>query len=372
MRMRLDMIRGSESQDFLRCRKKWNYRWVQNLEAKKPNDKFFVGNLVHKFLEEWYKTGVVEADFAMRELFNDLVPEGRSPEEFNDIWEMAQHVTHNYIIEYESDIDDYKFLASEMSFCIVLDYDSELAYTGTVDLLLEDKEGKVWLFDHKTTSQLDAYVQKAEMDRQISRYMWVVKKLMEGDGYIWSEKWQRWVEAKKHPMFGKKLGGFLYNIIKKDYPLPPKELKSGKLSTAKTQKTTHYLFMETLKEMSEDQEQFNNFQIDYADYLAFLQEREAEGSQYFHRLEVVRNEEELYASIEEFYFTCLDMQDVRNSKQPRIYRNITSDCSWDCEFKELCKAGMSGGNESFLLASLYQEREMSEDERAKYAIANRK
>ena len=50
----MQLIRGSEIQDFLRCRKRWDYRWNQRLKPKRPDGKLFFGTLGHKFVESHY------------------------------------------------------------------------------------------------------------------------------------------------------------------------------------------------------------------------------------------------------------------------------------------------------------------------------
>lgn len=44
------IIRGSEYQDFLQCRKKWYYSWYEKIEPKRKDNKLFFGTLFHKWL----------------------------------------------------------------------------------------------------------------------------------------------------------------------------------------------------------------------------------------------------------------------------------------------------------------------------------
>jgi hypothetical protein len=161
----------------------------------------------------------------------------------------------------------------------------------------------------------------------------------------------------------------------------PAVLKNGRLSTNKTQKTTHALFLQALRNKTVElvaeesdipisevvwndycEEFFEGFCDDYGSYLDYLKEKEDnEGSAYFNRLSVVRSDAELEASMVEFTQvakeTVRSRQILAKGKESHIYRHITADCQWDCDYKALCKASMDGSNTSLIKASLYTTKE---------------
>jgi RecB family exonuclease len=316
--------RGSEVSDFLRCRKKWAWRWIDGYRPKKQNGKLFFGQLFHKFAEELYRTGQSDlAHKAMMELYEETDTSKMEQVELDEIISMAIMVTGNYIHKWWGNDSEWEILEVEYEFTITLDENIE--YTGTIDLIFRNKRtGKVWFMDHKTTTSLDLYESNARMDRQISRYWWALKKL------------------------GYDVAGFIYNIILKDFPVEPKVLKSGKLSTAKNQNTTYEIYLETIKVMGQLPEE-------YMDYLEYLENNPRE---YFRRVVVTRNEQELASAMYEFYYQALEAESVKKqyverdslpAGATRVYRNITRDCSWDCPFKDVCKAELDGSNIEYLL-----------------------
>lgn len=314
--------RNSEVNDFLRCRKKWDWRWNQGYTPKKQNDKLFFGNLMHKFLETLYKTGwYSDAVNASIKFYNETSV-GQDPVASQEIWDMFCEVSSGYVDKWWENDKEWEIIATEFEFEVPLD--DEITYTGTIDLMFEYK-GKVWFMDHKTTSSLDIYDNNSRMDRQISRYWWALKRL------------------------GYDVGGFIYNIILKDYPVPPKLLKSGKLSTAKTQNTTLELFHEAIA--------YNGLNVlDYNDYINYLTEQPRE---YFRRVDVKRTDAELANAMFEFYYQAKEANGLKQSGEREfIYRNITKDCSWDCPFMDACKADMDGSNIDFLMNMAFNKEEV--------------
>jgi hypothetical protein len=179
--------------------------------------------------------------------------------------------------------------------------------------------------DHKTTSSLDIYENNARMDRQLSRYWWALKRL------------------------GYDVGGFIYNIILKDYPVKPKVLKKGDLSTAKNQNTTYALYMEAIEELGQQPEQ-------YMDFLEYLENYPRE---YFRRVDVKRTDKELANAMFEFYYQAKEANAIKQGdNRDFIYRNITKDCSWDCPFMDACKADMDGSNIEFLMNMAFNKEEV--------------
>lgn len=313
--------RGSEIQDFLRCRKKWDWRWNQGYTPKRQNDKLFFGNLFHKYLETLYRTGWQDDAIDAAIKFYHETSVGQDPVECDRIWDMYCQVSEGYMKKWWENDKEWKVIATEFEFEVPLD--DEITYTGTIDLMFEYK-GKVWFMDHKTTSSLDIYENNSRMDRQISRYWWALKKL------------------------GYDVGGFVYNIILKDFPTEPNVLKKGNLSTAKNQNTTYELYMKKIEELELNP-------LDYAEFLSYLQ---AHPREYFRRVNVKRTDAELANSMFEFYNAALEATALKRSKEKNfIYRNITKDCSWDCPFMDACKADMDGSNIEFLMNMAFNKEE---------------
>lgn len=305
-------IRGTEVGDFLRCRTKWNYAWNEKLRAKTPNDKLFFGQLFHKYVEVLYKEqSITSAYNAMCNYYMSTDTSGMEQTDIDELWSLATIVTANYVTQWWSVDKNYEVLATELQFAIPLT--DTLTYTGTIDLVVRDRDGKVWFFDHKTTSNIESYVQRADMDRQISRYWWALQQL------------------------GYDVHGFIYNIALKEYPRPPEVLKSGGLSKNKSQKTSYAMYLQALQENDLNPNEY----VDMLDHLKAQETRY--GNRFFRRVEVFRNQSEIDNAIDELIAVSSDMDNAK------VYRNITKDCSWDCSFQSVCVAGMDGSNVDYLI-----------------------
>jgi hypothetical protein len=332
-------IRGSEVSDFLRCRYRWEKRWKDGLKPKKKNDKLFFGTLFHKFLETYHKTNNFENAFEdMQIMAFEQDSSGMEETDYTEMLELLTAVAENYHEHWKDKIISWKTLATELRFRIPLAND--ICYTGTIDLIFQDSEGNTWFVDHKTTTSINKYVDNSVLDRQISRYWWALQELSEGNGEVWSESKQEFV-----PIQAGVLGqpfGFIYNIILKDVAEAPKKLQKGGYSVAKTQKTTYELYYQALANSGLEKEET------YQEFLDYLK---GQKDRFFKQVKVFRNKQEIEASIREMTYVIADMV------SPNIYRNVTSDCSWDCQFKELCTANLDGSNERLVEENLYEKKE---------------
>lgn len=343
--------RGSEVTTFLRCKQKWMLEWLLNLRAKKLDGKLFVGTLIHKWLEVWYKTNDLQlANRAMINLYQESDTQYMDQVELQEMWTLAQDIVSNYYYMWKDQDAAMKVIGTEVTFLVKMQ--DEQLYTGTIDLIWEDEQGKLWFMDHKTTTSVEKYEKNAVMDRQISRYWWALDMLSKGVGRVLRED-GTWDQPTEY--LGKEIGGFLYNIILKDTPKKPELLKKGGLSKNKAQKTTWKLYMEAIEENGLTTE-------GYGDILLHLASQEIEnGNRFFKRVEVFRTENEVEAAIWEFYHTTNDMHDleiaIKDGASYLAYRNITGDCGWDCQFKQLCQAQIQGDDWKLLLDLNYEKGE---------------
>lgn len=324
-------IRGSEIQDFLRCRKRWEYRWHENLIPRQKNDKLFFGELFHLYLEKLYKTG--DHDRAQQHMLTAL--DLQMGEDWEELQDQLVAISNNYYQTYRSDFLKIKVIGAEVQFVIPLT--GKKSFTGTIDLIFRDDEGKLWFMDHKTTIKLDKYEKNAILDRQINRYWWAIQQLAKGNGYIVNEPYKNILLDSPH--------GFIYNLIYKDYPVPPKMLKNGTLSKDKAQRTTLAMYKQALEDSQQNP----------ADYAEILDHLTSHPFKFFSRIEVFRNQKEIDCTMEEIRDIVQDME------TDRLYRNITTDCQWDCQYKDLCLAEIDGSDAEWLKNELFEKGVRTDD-----------
>lgn len=189
-------------------------------------------------------------------------------------------------------------------------FEEPVVYHGTIDRIVVDGEGRVWIQDYKTASSID--LSKVEFDEQISAYLWAIEQYL-----------------------GIEVEGMLYTQFKKSVPNEPKVVKGGEISTDKRQSTTAKLYAKALCDKYGDSilaPQKNR------ETLRYLMEQESEFGDKFITLQEVRRtldqKEATYRNI------LAEAEDTINSKYR--YPNHTADCSWDCPYKQICH-GMEDG-----------------------------
>lgn len=351
----MKLVRGSEVSDYMRCRKRWSWRWVEGLSPKRPNNKLFFGTAFHEFLEDYHKGFAHQiAIESMRDLFAETDTSGMPPDEVDALWDMADQIARRYVHQWWPSDLSHKPIATELKFAIPLA--DELYYEGMIDYIYE-KDDKLWLMDHKTVKSMSQYEDNSVMDRQISRYWWAWNELADGNGLVelyagdGTPFWHPVKETVYWPLIeGRKVHGFVYNLIRKEVPHPPNLLKKGGLSKDKSQHTTYELYKQAIEDNG----------LEEVNYIEMLQHLLVQENRYFKRVEVFRSPAEVESAIQEFYWTAQESLEVRERNAGAIYRNITKDCSWDCPFQQICLASIDGSNVQYLIDQFYTKA--SDDE----------
>lgn len=356
------VLRGSEYQSFLTCRKQWFYQWVMGITPKRPDGKLFFGTLFHKWMQLYYNSGCnkIIADMETTIWLNEQDTKDMEQTDIDDMLSLMRGVAENYNKTYYHNDSKWKILGTEVEFIVKLEDD--MYYTGTIDLVYE-VDGKIRFADHKTVASLTVYEEKSKMDRQISRYWWALEAIAKGIGRVKTvvddkEMWVRWEE-----LIGKEIDGFDYNLIAKDFPKQPRMLKAkkgqsvGDLSQDKSQKTTYDMYLAKIKELN----------LDPNDYIDMLEMLKNKPDPFLKRVNVLRNASEKESAMWEFMYTAGDIHDVKMMiSQPNVaahvveastYRNIGEHCSHMCSFRTLCQTTIEGGNVSMIMNLGYKKRE---------------
>jgi hypothetical protein len=352
----MDMIvRGSEYQDFLQCRKKWFHGWVEKITPIRPDNKLWFGTLFHKWLERFYgnQCNVLMADMETSIWMNEQDMSGMKQVDIDEQITLFNGVKDNYLKTYFDKDRHWNVLATELEFIVMLE--DGIYFTGTIDLVYE-LGGKIYFSDHKTVASLDMYEEKSKMDRQISRYWWALEMISQGIGRIKKkgtngekDMWVQW-----HEIAGKEIEGFTYNLIAKDFPREPKVLKNGSLSKDKSQKTTYDKYNAKLKELN----------LPHQDYYDMLNVLRTKPDPFLRRVNVLRTQNELESSVWEFLYTVNDIHDVTMAllQNPErvdeiTYRHIGTHCDHMCQFKAICQASIAGDNVQLVRNLAYKKNE---------------
>lgn len=207
----------------------------------------------------------------------------------------------------------------------------EIQYHGTIDRIVRDKYGRIWLWDYKTAKSADTA--KLATDDQVTAYLWAARKVFPFLPY-----------------------GFIYLQMTKDRVQEPKRLKDGTLSSDKRQKTTYSLVRRAIIEDYDSVQQAPNKLIQFLNAMAAQEEPEGDK---FIRWDFVKRSEAQLRNAEHNIYGELN---VMLNPHTICYPTPTRDCIWDCPFRDACimqDDEDSDGLEEFMLG--YQKRPHSED-----------
>jgi hypothetical protein len=179
-------------------------------------------------------------------------------------------------------------------------------YTGTIDRVILDEYGRIWLCDYKTAKNI--ITAHLDTDPQITAYCWAATQIYE-----------------------QPVAGFVYQQHKKSVPREPEFVKStGMFSVAKTLNTTHALYKKALVNMYGSAEKAPRINVQYLNNLASEETKCAD--KVIRRDFIERNE---YQIVNESWKILAESAEMLNPNLA-LFPNPTRDCSWDCDMKAAC------------------------------------
>jgi len=226
--------------------------------------------------------------------------------------------------------------------------DIPVYYGGRIDLIVEDIYGDLWIWDHKTCKTFGDW-SKLQLDTQVGSYIWALKQLV--------------------PNLNKHVRGVIYNGLKKAVPKAPEVLQKGGLSVNKNQATTYEVYLQALLDygLATIKPDGNvSTEPKYQEMLSYLasQDEVTEYSittKFFKRQKVKRSPAEIENIGQAIYMEAVDMIQTEF-----FYPNPTRDCSWDCDFYDVCVGMNNNEDVAWMLDSMYEPRP-EEDETSVYS-----
>lgn len=333
-------IRNSDRTNFRRCRRRWNWQWSHrgNLEAITRADPLWQGSGFHFAMEDFhsYRRWEHPAD-AFREYTRSWLAANRRHNEgfrIPDNWEEMTEQSCSMLNYYEYWLQSRESLntfvykgrfQTEVNFQIQLPITDEwlqkvgasrIVASGTIDRVVIDSYGRLWLVDYKTAKV--ASQDHLDIDPQITMYLWAAQYLY--PGYT--------------------VGGFIYQQHKKlEIEEPPFVKSTRRFSTDKRLATTAVMYEKTLTNFYGHYEKAPSVNIEY---LQWLKEQEnGEKDRFIIRTAATRNASQLLAEERKLVMEAYDM----TNPELRLYPNPTRDCNWDCKaFYDACLMLDDGGD----------------------------
>lgn len=297
-------LRTSERRDFKRCPQRWWWGWREGLRNKgEPSDALWFGIGWHLVMAHWYcgpglkrgnnPYGVWERYVQEQVRYIRTIPwEGAeySEEKYVEAGKLGYTMLEHYFLTWGDD-PDWHVIGPEQTFQVMIElYDAEgqqtgkyIEYDGTFDGVYRDGEGKLWLMEHKTAKAIRT--SHLPMDDQAGSYWAVADATLRAQGLIKPKE---------------QLRGIMYNYVRKAAPdSRPQDAQGQYLNldgtVSKRQPPPHFL-------------------------------REA----------IFRTPQERNTQLLRVGSEATVMQQYRTKALP-LFKNPTTDCSWDCNFFELCR-----------------------------------
>lgn len=336
----IKIVRTSDRQIFKSCRQKWDFgsKVRMNYEPLQGLKVFEVGTSIHAGMEAGYdpriykllswsersalmvaayvestKQQMADALLAANE---ETTPE-HLKEDYDERLELGIGMLENYANHYK-DNDFYEVLYVEIEFEVEIPGLPGYVYQGRIDAIVRDKNGRIWIVDHKTRGQFGD-TEWADMDEQSGSYCWAIQE-----------------------MLGIKVHGVVFNELLKAAPKPPQVLQSGNLSKNKQWRGTRDYFIKCLAENGQGLSGYE----DFIDYLG------SRPNPYFRRIQVHRSQRELQLLGERIQLEALDMYDpnVRIYPAPGMFNCM------GCSYRVPCLAKMDGSDYQHILDSNFKKR----------------
>lgn len=152
---------------FLRCRKRYYWRFVRDLVGKAPQTAPEFGRCIHKALDIWFTTHDQAKTIST---FNTLFVE--NPADEKRTIRVGEKLLSLYMDKY--DHEGFKVIKSEIPFAAPVRAGG-FTLIGRIDKII-DWDGAVYVMDHKTTSRLGY------------EFFYKIKPNMQFDGYIWAAR----------------------------------------------------------------------------------------------------------------------------------------------------------------------------------------
>lgn len=320
---RVAIIRTSDRSNFRRCRRRWGWQshLRGNLTPIESASPLWFGSGFHYAMEDFHGHNrwghpkeafkqYVKATHSQSKLVPGVMPFDwpeltelgfQMCDYYADYWLTARDPYTTYVVDGRPQVEVHALVPVPFK---SPQFD-RILYGVTIDRVIIDEKGQLWLLDYKTCKRVQTGF--FQTDGQISAYYWIARSL-----------------------YNLPIAGFIYQQHRKAFPDDPRIKATGKISTAKTQNTSHRHYRKTLIQTYGS---VLNAPKENVDFLNYLSEGETElYDKYIRRDRIYRNEAQAEA---EGAKIMLELEEMLNPNLP-LYPNPTRDCGGMCSFSHAC------------------------------------
>jgi hypothetical protein len=319
----------TEMLEFMRCERAWDLESANRRSLVRkgiPATALWMGSAFHAAMADLgdpigtLRAYVQEQRIEMATSYVAQVGVAVSAEEwtaFDESAKLIEAVVVEYLRHYGlQPFKPYEVLANEMTFSLTLENGVELV--GTIDKVLLDPIGKLWVCDHKTWSQRPD-VRDLQYDFQFTGYCACLQALV------------------REPVTG-----FLYDGVNKKIPRKPRILQDGHVSLEWID-TSSAVYCQAVRDNGEDPTSLR-----YSGFVARLRERDENNSPFFLRHPLYISQAQITQWWENVYTVVEQMMAV---KKPTFNRRWEG--CWDCNVRDICDTMLRGDDVDWVIDTNY-------------------
>lgn len=255
----------------------------------------------------------------LKKRFNNLFEEER--EDLGDLPTECFRIMKSYLRTYEIEDRGHTTVDSEMNEVVTLPNGQEIVVV--IDLITEDRNGGLWVWDHKTRkSFVDRDI--LLLDPQLTMYYDALELM----GY-------------------NNLRGCISNELSTVAPCIPETTYNGaRLTKRKNIATDTYTYMQEIRK--------NDFNpSDYADILSHIASNQKD--RFFRRTAIPKDPPMLKAVRRDVLHAAREIRLAEN--KDRFPRTVDNSCKWACDFRDICIAELHGGHIDSMVKMNFNQKE---------------
>jgi len=317
------LLSNSRAKTWRRCPKQYEYKYIMGLKPKKKSIYLERGSWLHDLLQHHYDG--MNWRVRHRELtkeFDLLFDEQK--EDLGDLPAECERLFTSYLFNYREEDQNYRVIDSELDEIVTLP--NGLRFRMIVDLVVEEPDGGIWIWDHKTVGRFlppDFLL----LDAQLARYFWGMEHLGYGP-----------------------LRGIQFNEIITKAPTLPRLVYNGtQLEKRKNLSCDYYTYYLELKKHGLSVKK-------HADFLRYLK---GNNEKWFRRTPLSKDRPMTRRLMQELVWTAREIKIAEENDA--FPRSVMKDCQFDCSFLGPCAIELQGGDASHSFKLQYTTREDRDD-----------
>lgn len=362
----LPWVRTSERSSFKRCPQQWYWGYVEKIEpiTTVVGAREF-GTGIHLCMERFYQPGLLrgtplletweewcaEQDKASVSVFDE---EGEK--QWVELKELGRTMLTEYMRVTKGD-PMWNVIAAELHFQI--EVNGKAINVGTIDLVIRDENGDIWIVDHKTCARFPNF-DWLDLDDQNGTYSAVATQILRDQELIGPNE---------------KVRGFLYNFLRKGVPDERPIDDKGRARNKPVKK--HYIeACLQHDQITEDHPAYEGVvkawtKLSLAELAEEAKERgvtvlgevsKTQPTPLIYRHELPRTVKEKNRQLQHIQDDVLVMDMARNGQIP-ILKVPTKDCPSFCDYFTLCRIDESKGDVDTFKKRMFKSKDPYADHR---------